>query len=263
MSIARVADVDANGAGTSGTVRDNAWKTSLYDQIDARWTELVVTATGSQNNLSITSGSVEADVLLCGNASALTLTGIAAPASPAKPGKRLVIMSTNTGSVSLANNSGSSSAANRIITPSGQTIVLSGATGRALLVYNDFADLWYVVSHDQGAPASHATTLAASSGTFTSAAATMNYLLRGREVEIEASIVITTIGTAAGHFTLTLPFASKAGMSFAGTGVNASTPFALVAYLAPSSSSLLIFKYDGTVPTTGNHTLAVKIRYSI
>lgn len=35
MSITRTADTDDDGSGTTGTVRNNAWKTALYDQIDA------------------------------------------------------------------------------------------------------------------------------------------------------------------------------------------------------------------------------------
>lgn len=143
MSITRTTDTDDDGSGTTGTIRTNAWLQLIYDALDGRWSELTTTSTGSQNNFSITSGGLEADALRCNNASALTLTGIAAPATPAKPAKRLIIEPVGAGTVSLADQSGSSTAANRIITGLNETVVI---TGPVMLVYDDTTDRWRLLN---------------------------------------------------------------------------------------------------------------------
>ncbi len=140
MSITRTTDTDDDGSGTTGTIHNNAWLQALYDAVDARWSVATTTSTGSQNDLSFS----QADLFRCNNASALTITGLTAPASPAKNGKRLVIAPVGAGTVSLADQSGSSTAANRIITGIGTTLVLNGPT---LLVYDDDTDRWRVLSH--------------------------------------------------------------------------------------------------------------------
>lgn len=148
MSITRTAWTDDDGSGTTGTIINNAEKTTLYDQIDGRWSEATITSTGTQNNLTYS----EADVIRCNNASDLTLTGITAPASPAKPGKRLVVVSVGAGNVFLAHQSGSSTAANRIINfATSANTPLAAGSGVAVLVYDDTTDRWRLVSHEQGA----------------------------------------------------------------------------------------------------------------
>lgn len=153
MSIARTAPggllTDDDGSGTTGTILNNSERQSMLDLIDARWSLVYVTATGSQNNVSITSGGVEADVMVCSNASDLTITGIVAPASPAKPGKLLTIIAAGAGHVYLSHMSASSSAANRLYNKvgSGPTPLTAGS-GRATYCY--LGSEWYLIHHDQG-----------------------------------------------------------------------------------------------------------------
>jgi hypothetical protein len=141
MSIARTTIVDDDGTLTTGTIWNNAWKTELYDQIDARWSEATTTATGTQNNLSIS----EADTFRANNATALTITGLVAPATPAKPGKPLRVVAIGAGTVTLNNEDAGSTAANRIITGTGAALTLAAGTGWALLVYDDTSDRWRVL----------------------------------------------------------------------------------------------------------------------
>ena len=147
---------DDDGSGTVGTILNNSDRQSLIDVIDQRWTVQRVSSTGTQNNFSITSGGVEADVLFCENASDLTLTGIAAPASPTKPGKPLLVMAVGAANVYLAHNSGSSSSGNKLLnqastanTPiKGSSGTLGG--GFALYRYDSVNGIWRLMDHDQG-----------------------------------------------------------------------------------------------------------------
>jgi hypothetical protein len=195
MSITRTTWTDGS------TVINNARLQAIYDALDGRWSEATTTSTGSQNNFSIS----EADVLRCNNASLLTLTGIVAPASPAKPGKRLVILSVGAGQVDIANQNASSTAANRIINGVTGTISLAAGYGCAILVYDDTTDRWRVVSHDQGAwitPTFAAGSYTASGGTtptWTVASGdvtTRAYWLRSRQMTEAFSINTSTVGNA-------------------------------------------------------------------
>lgn len=146
--------VDDAGDYVSGDVATSDWVALLLDRIDARWSELTTTLTGSQHNLSITSSGVEADVVRCNNATDLTLTGIAAPAAPPKPGKPLIIYAVGAGNVFLSHQSGSSSAGNRFINDatSGLTPLAAGV-GAALYVYDATVSggRWRLIAHKQGA----------------------------------------------------------------------------------------------------------------
>src|SRR5438094_9666164 len=95
MSLTRRTWTDDDGTGTIGTVLANAELQRLYDDIDARWSRVSISSTGSQNNLNIS----EADFVLLTNASDLTITGLVAPTTPAKPGKLPVFKSLGAGNV--------------------------------------------------------------------------------------------------------------------------------------------------------------------
>lgn len=205
MSLSRTAWTDDDGSGTTGTVLNNAMKTGLYDEIDGRWSELTTTSTGSQNNFSITSASREADVLRCNNATDLTLTGIAAPASPVKPGKRLYIFSVGAGNVFLAHQSGSSTAANQLfnLATSANTPLAAGK-GVACYVYDDTADRWRLAFHDQGTwitptfAAGDYTGSGSLTWTLTGADVTsQTYKLSGRTLQVSFELGTTSTGGTA------------------------------------------------------------------
>lgn len=253
---------DDDGSQTTGTVWNNANRTTLIDTLDGRWSVYTITTTGTANDLSITTSGLECDVLNCNNASALTITGIAAPASPAKPGKPLRIVSIGAGSVTLANTPTASAAANEIITGSGQNITLTSLVGTAYLHYDSVSAMWRVLFHQQGRPIAYTPTIAAQTGTFTTVSATGRYTLTKRWCQLQIAITITSIGTAAGYFTATLPF-TAASEAYTGSGINVSNALMLNAYVAPGSSTMAIYKYDASTPTNTNHVLVVTVGYEI
>jgi len=145
--ITRTTDTDDSGTGTDGTIHNNAWLQAIYDALDARWSEFTTTSTGSQNNFSYS----EADRIRANNASTLTLTGILAPAAPAKPGKPLFLVAIGAGTVVLNNEDAASTAANRIITGTGGALTLAAGTGWAVLFYDDTSDRWRVLGSSAAA----------------------------------------------------------------------------------------------------------------
>src|SRR4051812_31285203 len=113
-------DIDDDGTKLVGTVHNDAWLQLLLAVIDARWSENTTTSTGNQDNFAY----AEADVLRCNNATTITLRGLLAPASPLKPGKRLIIVSVGAGTVVLNDQDVNSTAANRIITGAAAALTL-------------------------------------------------------------------------------------------------------------------------------------------
>jgi hypothetical protein len=190
MAIGRTAVVDDSGAGTDGTVASNAWLTSLYDQIDGRWSEASTTSVGSQNDVAY----AEADDLRANNATALTLTGLLAPAAPLKAGKRLIIYSLGAGTVALTNQDAGSVAANRIITGTGATLTLAAGTGWALLVYDGTTARWRVL----GSSAAVAGGAVVQTITLTGAQADVALTAGVTELRCNNASLLTLSGFAAG-----------------------------------------------------------------
>lgn len=214
MGITRTSWTDDDGSGTTGTIINNAAKTTLYDELDGRWSEITTTATGTQNNVSITSSSIECDVLRCNNASDLTITGIAKPASPAKPGKKLVVYSVGAGNVFLAHNSGSSSNGNKLLNAatSGNTPLAAGV-GIAIYVYDATVTngAWRLVSHNQGASITPTFADSHYTGAGTDAdwalasgdRTTQNYRLVGRRVFMSFYLVTTSVSNTPASLRMT------------------------------------------------------------
>lgn len=156
-----------------------------------------ITTTGTQTALSIPVGRGDL-VLIANNASLLTLQGIAA----GQAGQRLTIMSVGAGQVALTHQSGSASAANRLVNfaTSGLTMLAAGS-GVASYIYDDNASRWHLVEHDQGAwitPTFAAGSYTANgSQTWTLAAGdvtTQAYCLRGRMLMVSFELVATSVG---------------------------------------------------------------------
>jgi len=214
MAITRTAWTDDDGSGLTGTLINNAEKTSLYDQIDGRWSEVTTTLTGTQNALDFS----QADVLYCNNATLLTIGSLLAPASPVKPGKRLMIVSVGAGQVDLHDvTAGSGTAANRIITGSSITISLAPTFGRVLLEYDDtFADRWRVIAHEQGDWITYTPTWVGSGSNPAIGDGSLvgRYYLRGKVVDLQILVVAgstTTYGTGTYTWALPLTAASAFG----------------------------------------------------
>lgn len=213
MVMPRTAWADDSGSGSDGTILNNAEKTALYDQIDARWSEVGISSTGAINNLSITEG----DVARFDNATIAILSGIVAPASPPKPGKRLYLYSAAAGDVEILNESGLSTAANRFITGFNGPIRLAAGIGRAVAIYDDLTnDRWRIIHHEQGqaigyTPIWTASGVAPALGNGTLAGA---YYVRGKQVSVHITFTAgstTTFGT--GVYSFTLPFVGSAAVA--------------------------------------------------
>lgn len=143
--------VNDDGTGATGTILNTTWWTAAQDMIDAMKSRVTISLTGTQNNMSITQGGIEGDLILLDNATDITITGIAAPASPAKPGKSIILRPINTGNVYVSYNSGGSLAGNKIITnvSSGLTPILAGK-GFMKLTYQDSSARWEITGHEMG-----------------------------------------------------------------------------------------------------------------
>lgn len=186
-----------DGSNTVGSVWNKAAiKDVLLDPIDAAISSVsqTTTSTGTQNNFAL---SANAGLLLCNNASLLTLTGLAAGYDC----QILDIVAIGAGQVDLANQNTSSTAANRLINTATATISLSGGSGSARLRYDASTARWRVLSHEQGAwitrtfnagdyTANGSMTWTVGSGDVTRCA----YLLRGRALTVSIYLATTTVG---------------------------------------------------------------------
>lgn len=121
------------GTGT-GTGTDILIAENLIGTVPqaAKWRQYDISSTGSVNNAFYDN----ADFLRCANASALTLTGLLAGV----PGQRLAIVATDD-DVTIVNASGSSTAANQVLTFTGADVTLLASEG-ALLEYDGTSACW-------------------------------------------------------------------------------------------------------------------------
>jgi hypothetical protein len=211
MALAAFTVTDDDGSGTTGTSGTNAWLQTLLDLIDSRWSVIITTDTGTQNDVSITSSGIEADVLICNNASDLTITGIAAPASPTKPGKPLVVIANGIGNVTLSHNSGSSSAANRLINIAVSTLLAAG-NGRAMYRYVTGTG-WVLTHHEQAVPIAYTPTF--TGFTTGDGAISGEYYVRGKTIWFRAALLFGSTSAMGATLTVSLPFAASSAAQVA------------------------------------------------
>jgi hypothetical protein len=107
-----------------------------------------ITTTGTQTALALPVGHGDL-VVYANNATLLTLQGVAA----GEDGQRITIFSKGAGRVDIVNENAGASAANRIITGGGTTIMLAPGSGRVSLLYDLTTLRWRVDVHgsDTGA----------------------------------------------------------------------------------------------------------------
>lgn len=113
----------------------------------------------------------------------------------------------------------------------------------------------------EGLPARGETTPTptAFSGTFTGATATVRYMRILDRCFFNASVVITTNGTADGYVSVPMPFPAREVAAQTGTDVTGFV--ALCGYI--TGSNLLIKKYDNTYPGATGKTLRMTGHYRI
>jgi hypothetical protein len=111
---------------------------SLADARRANAVEQTTTATGTQNNFSL---SGKHTYLRCNNASALVFTGFTVGGAAPVAGDTVIVENIGSSTVRVAHQDTGSTAAYRALCPSvsGQTL---GAGGRLMCVYDDTTDRW-------------------------------------------------------------------------------------------------------------------------
>lgn len=189
MAITRPTATDDSGDLTSGTILNNAWlQTQLLDPLDARWSRVTITATGTVNDLDIS----EADYVVFNNPSDLTVTGVLAPSSPSKPGKPWRFRSFGAGNVFFKHEGTGSSALNRFknFLTTADTPVGAGV-GTGIYVYDDVQGRWVLVSHEQGTQIPWTPT-DASGASLSLTVTAARYLIHGRQVLASFNVTYPT-----------------------------------------------------------------------
>ena len=166
-----------------------------------------ITTTGGVPALAIPAGSGNL-IIFCNNATLLQIQGITAGSD----GQRLTIYSIGAGQIDLFHQSGSATAANRLINfaTSGNTSLAAGV-GAATFIYDATASRWRLDTHEQGAyitPTCNAGNFTATGGTWTVAAgnvSTYAYYLNGRSLFIEFYITATTVGSTPSALHIAIP----------------------------------------------------------
>jgi hypothetical protein len=190
----------------SGTL---GWSTS-------GWTYVTTTATGTQNNFD--PGIVGNTVIRANNASDLTVTGFPAGVN----GQQILVQAVGSANVFLAENSGSSSAGNKLANQATSANTPVSARGFALYVYDTSSALWRLAAHEQGAWISAGTPTVAGSGamTVTSPSVTLHrYRLSGRQLTVQANFTFTLGGVASNVVLYTIPGSFTAVSDQRGAGL--------------------------------------------
>jgi hypothetical protein len=113
-----------------------------------------------------------------------------------------------------------------------------------------------------GAYTAFAPTVAATSGTFTTASGALRYKQIGKFVHVEVIVAITTNGTAAGLISVSLPFVHIAsGIQAVGSGREGTIGYTAIAHIGSGGSTLFIEKYDNTYIGGDGRTISVSIVY--
>lgn len=236
-------------------------------------TASTITTTGTQIALTTPTGRGDL-VIYCNNASLLTLQGITAGFE----GQQLRLISIGAGQVDLVHQSGSASAANRIINAatSGNTSLAAGK-GYAVLTYDDTNDRWRLTEHCQGAyitTAFSAGDYTASSGTWTvdaGDAVTIQYYLTAKTNHVMFRITGTDVSAtptklnilngAWGSFTTTKAVSNPCVVNDAAGGELFGT-----CEVAASDTKIQIGRSGGAAWSTtssDNTTVAGEIRFEV
>jgi len=152
-----------------------------------------VASTGTVDDLALNDETTD---LLCTNASALVLTGLAG----GSPGRRIWVHAAGAGSVKVAHEGVGSAEANRAIGVSTAGQIL-GTGGLLLLVYDNTASRWRIYLVDHGAPITpqFAAGNFSANGSMTwtvegADVSTCTYQQRGKRVFIDIAVSTTSVG---------------------------------------------------------------------
>jgi hypothetical protein len=276
-------DQDANSTAANRLITGTAapialaagtgWAMLRYDGATARWRVLAnsaatgtgggavvqtTTSTGTVNNFALTAG---ATLLRCNNATALTLTGLAAGTD----GQRLDLRSVGAGAVTLTDQDAGSTAANRAITGLSEAIVLAAGVGVIRLVYDATTARWVVLAY---APIFWVDVPYAG-GNFTGGAgtwtvdsgdqATFKYAKIGRVAVVIITLNATSVAGTVNPGVITIPFAASGVTSGLGVLYDNSGSLIVPCVWLVSGTTIAIYKLDGSAWAAATNNTYVKL----
>lgn len=156
-----------------------------------------------------------------------------------------------------------------VLTSTGTTVVgtllnLSGAGAGQIkfpATQNPSSDVNTLDDYEEG---TYTPTAASSAGTITAYTAVGSYTKVGRQVTATFTVAISNNGTGAGRIDVTLPFLSTATYNFTAGGIDStSSAISFSGVIFPSTSTVRLFKYDGTYPGGTGFTLNMTITYFV
>jgi hypothetical protein len=207
-----------------------------------------VTAIGTQNNFAV---SDAAALLRCNPGAALTLTGLLPSVS--RGGRLLYLQNISANTITISNEGGSSTAANRIVTESVAGQVL-GPRGSGLFWYDVTSLRWrFMLINPGGAIAWTPTSSATGGATFTPTSTAARYRQWGNEVRFALVLTGNITVAAAPAIGQSLPVGQSDGSQLItgiGSVAGAGTFEALQADVPVGTSTLLVYRLNSA--TTWN-----------
>jgi hypothetical protein len=139
-----------------------------------------------------------------------------------------------------------------LIVASGQGVDFSATPGTGTSeLFDDYEEGTYVP------------VVTAQVGSITSYTATATYTLIGRQVTVEAVIVLTNAGTGLGELQFTLPFAATASDGNGSGFENGNTGFQLSVFAGFTNNYASVRKYDATTIIVTNNIIRAGVTYFV
>lgn len=254
MAITRTADTDDDGTGTTGRVRDAAWKTEFYNQIDAAPAVQTVLAartdTGAVNNWA---PAISGNTYIPWNGAAdATFSGLAGGVA----GQIAWVENITAAKVAyFLHASGLSSAANQFTNYATSGATPIGPGGKLAYFHN--GTNWRLIFHEQGAwitPTFAAGSYTANAGTWTLQSGDVIYnefRLSGRTLSWNFRLATTSVSNAGAVLQAAIPggfTAATSSLPLTRSNDNA-TAFA-VSYMLVNAAAALV-QFVSTIGGTG------------
>jgi len=215
----------------------------------------VTLANGLNSNIGVATGQYSY-LRASGPTGAFSIGGFTGGAA----GQVLRITNAVSQTMSIINEDASSTAANRIATLTGGTVVLSpSANSSATFVYDSTSSRWILtsISPDGAAWTTYTPSFSCGTGTITTSTITGRYKIFGKTVQIEVNLVDTTNGTCATDFVIGLPSGVTAASNSPFAGEDFNIGKALAAAVSSGGTTMSVFLYDSTFPGVSGHTYAI------
>lgn len=143
MPITRTADIDDDGSGNTGTIRNNAWKTAIYAAIDDALGKTTTLVDGASVTLDVTTGTVFR-LAAAGNRTIL------APSGTILNGQRITIQHLASGGARTLSLTTGAAGFRFGTTLASLSATSSGLTDYIDAVYNNTDNRWDIVNVAKG-----------------------------------------------------------------------------------------------------------------